>query len=82
MARVADLADGGAGPLGGGGGAAAPGGDAEGALLGLPGGRVSATDMSAAIGDGPPVETLDPVPDPTLPLPGGETAARPSGEPA
>ncbi|KPJ17300.1 hypothetical protein RR48_08791 [Papilio machaon] len=34
---------------------------------GLPGGSVSATDMSAAIGEGPPA--------------GGEAAARPRGEP-
>lgn len=78
MALVADLADGGpgGGPLGGCGGTAeAPGGEADGALRGLPGGRASATDMSAAMGDGPP----GPGAGPAL---GGETAARPRGEPA
>lgn len=39
---------------------------------GEPGGSVSATDMSAAMGDGPAL----------APDAGGEPAARPSGEPA
>lgn len=41
---------------------------------GEPGGRVSVTDMSAAMGDGP---APGPAPDT-----GGEPAARPSGDPA
>lgn len=40
---------------------------------GEPGGNVSATDISAAMGDGPA---------PLAPLTGGEPAARPSGDPA
>lgn len=79
VARVADLADWGGGPFGGG-GATAPGGDADGALRGLPGGSVSVTDMSAAMGEGPPVVPADAAPDPTPPLPGGDPAARLSGE--
>lgn len=40
---------------------------------GEPGGNVSATDIRAAIGDGPA---------PVTPVTGGEPAVRPSGEPA